>query len=245
MWPACDISSSLRGRSQDQALQLHHCRHHRSPCPPCAHLSQRDPSYHAHPRDLARVPAKADWRYLVEREHQPGPVHVAFRGKTIAFTVGVHILVLRFGLEASMRIITLQDFNEIVSNCVPGPNKNRAKANRLRSFPLPRHSASLSLDLRRRTAISISSQQSSWATMSLFSRISPASCVCTLSVGLAFSHGTKSNRDPCCGQIDSGGSFRAALTGYVSGLWRGPGTLGVGDEPTGLAAGWEEAERTQ
>ncbi|KAJ7445356.1 hypothetical protein B0H11DRAFT_1930585 [Mycena galericulata] len=27
--------------------------------------------------------------------------------------------------------------------------------------------------------------------------------------------------------------------------WRGPGTLGVGDEPTGLAAGWEEAEKTQ
>ncbi|KAJ6544913.1 hypothetical protein B0H10DRAFT_1836644 [Mycena sp. CBHHK59/15] len=102
-----------------------------------AHLSQRDPSYHAHPGDLARVPAKADWRYLVECEHQPGPVHIAFRGKTIAFTVGVHILVLHFGLEASMRIITLQDFNEIVSNCVPGPNKNRAKANRLRSFPLP------------------------------------------------------------------------------------------------------------
>jgi hypothetical protein len=36
-----------------------------------------------------------------------------------------------------MLLLSKADFDEIVSTCVPGNNKNPAKAKRLRSFPLP------------------------------------------------------------------------------------------------------------
>ncbi|KAJ7233257.1 hypothetical protein C8J57DRAFT_1532615 [Mycena rebaudengoi] len=105
--------------------------------PEDSELLKPDPSYCPSRMDLAR--AKSDYMYLIQREHQPGPVHVSFRGKSIAFTVGCNILALHFGLEASLRIIPLADFNEIMSTCVPGPNPDRKKAKRLRSFPLPPH----------------------------------------------------------------------------------------------------------
>jgi hypothetical protein len=48
-----------------------------------------------------------------------------------------HIFVIHFGLEGNCRLMPRADFNEIVSQCQPGPNPDRAKVKRLRSFPLP------------------------------------------------------------------------------------------------------------
>jgi hypothetical protein len=48
-----------------------------------------------------------------------------------------HALICHFSLEGNMLLLSKADFDEIVSTCVPGNNKNPAKAKRLRSFPLP------------------------------------------------------------------------------------------------------------
>jgi hypothetical protein len=48
-----------------------------------------------------------------------------------------HALICHFSLEGNMLMLSKADFDEIVSMCVPGNNKNPAKAKRLRLFPLP------------------------------------------------------------------------------------------------------------
>ena len=104
--------------------------------------------------DAARSPETCPWRYLIDRPQVPGPVHVAFRGKSLAFTAGEvrniwlqithsltsvsqHILVIHFGLEGNLRLVPNADLFEITSVSQPGPNRNAAKAQRLRTFPLP------------------------------------------------------------------------------------------------------------
>jgi hypothetical protein len=44
---------------------------------------------------------------------------------------------IRFGLEGTLRLIPLLDFEAITSASVPRPNDDKAKAARLHSFPLP------------------------------------------------------------------------------------------------------------
>ncbi|KAJ7199941.1 hypothetical protein GGX14DRAFT_372584, partial [Mycena pura] len=102
-------------------------------------LPMPDTSYRMNRYDELRVNKKKNlsWRYLVDREQLKGPVHVTFRGKSLAFTVGPHILVIHFGLEGYLHILSKGDYEEIISECRPGPNSNRAKADRLRTFPLP------------------------------------------------------------------------------------------------------------
>ncbi|KAJ6597339.1 hypothetical protein B0H10DRAFT_752917 [Mycena sp. CBHHK59/15] len=97
-----------------------------------------DPAYTMNKFDALRTSKKdCEWKYLVDRIQKPGPVHVTFRGKSLAFTAGQHILVVHFGLEGDTRLIPCRDFEEIVSTCQPGPNPNGSKAEHLRSFPLP------------------------------------------------------------------------------------------------------------
>ncbi|KAJ6522825.1 hypothetical protein DFH09DRAFT_1096993 [Mycena vulgaris] len=78
----------------------------------------------------------AKW-YLVNRVLKTGPVHVAVRGENLVLTAGHHALVVHFDLEGNLRFMKRVDFDNMVSTCVPGNNKNRSKANRLHSFLLP------------------------------------------------------------------------------------------------------------
>ncbi|KAJ7797866.1 hypothetical protein B0H14DRAFT_3546691 [Mycena olivaceomarginata] len=89
------------------------------------------------PHDEKRIPHDAPWMYLVNRALLSGPVNVAVRGKCLAPTAGHHALICHFSLEGNMLLLSKADFDEIVSTCVPGNNKNPAKAKRLPSFPLP------------------------------------------------------------------------------------------------------------
>jgi hypothetical protein len=44
---------------------------------------------------------------------------------------------VHFALEGTLSLIPVADFQEITSSCCPGPNSDKAKAARLRSFLLP------------------------------------------------------------------------------------------------------------
>ncbi len=48
-----------------------------------------------------------------------------------------HAVRIHLGLEACISIVSLKDYRALISNCAPGPNRNKSKANRLRSFILP------------------------------------------------------------------------------------------------------------
>ncbi|KAJ7135079.1 hypothetical protein C8R46DRAFT_1325836 [Mycena filopes] len=87
--------------------------------------------------DQRRIPKTAKWRYLLDCQFVPGPVHVAIRGKCLAITAGYHTIVCNFGPGGNLRPMKLVDFEAMVAECVPGNNSNPRKANRLRSFLLP------------------------------------------------------------------------------------------------------------
>ncbi|KAJ7652759.1 hypothetical protein DFH06DRAFT_1134213 [Mycena polygramma] len=63
--------------------------------------------------DAARIKKNCEWKYLVDREQPTGPVHVTFRGKSLAFTAGPNILVTHFGPEGNMRLLPISGFNTI------------------------------------------------------------------------------------------------------------------------------------
>ena len=46
-------------------------------------------------------------------------------------------MVFRLGLEGMLLRIPTPDFYEILDDCVPGPNRTQAKANRMRAFKVP------------------------------------------------------------------------------------------------------------
>ncbi|KAI0690724.1 hypothetical protein C8T65DRAFT_587704, partial [Cerioporus squamosus] len=66
-----------------------------------------------------------------------GPVCVAARGKELVVAAGYHAVRIHLGLEASVFVVSLEDYHALTERCRPGPNKNKAKAKRLRSFKLP------------------------------------------------------------------------------------------------------------
>ncbi|KAI4517632.1 hypothetical protein K525DRAFT_210456 [Schizophyllum commune Loenen D] len=80
---------------------------------------------------------KQVWEYLL-RKLEPGEIHVARRNKQLAIAAGPHCISFRFGLEGHLMKFTRHDFDEIILMDVPGPNKNKAKAARLRSFKVPK-----------------------------------------------------------------------------------------------------------
>ncbi|KAJ6578219.1 hypothetical protein B0H19DRAFT_1338284, partial [Mycena capillaripes] len=101
-------------------------------------LSDAAASFEINKFHAARIKKKYEWKYLVDREQEKGPVHVTFRGKcSHSLLSRCHILVIHFGLEGNLHLLPISDFIQIVSTCQPGPNPNAAKAKRLRSFPLP------------------------------------------------------------------------------------------------------------
>ncbi|KAK7050766.1 hypothetical protein R3P38DRAFT_2687100 [Favolaschia claudopus] len=77
-------------------------------------------------------------RYLITNERKSGPIHVAVRGKCLAISAGYHILVCHFGLEGEILTIPRYIYDRVISRCVPGNNPNPAKADRLRSFLIPK-----------------------------------------------------------------------------------------------------------
>ncbi|TFK79759.1 hypothetical protein K466DRAFT_505057, partial [Polyporus arcularius HHB13444] len=66
-----------------------------------------------------------------------GPVCVVARGKELVIAAGFHAVRIHLGLEASVFVVSLEDYHALTEKCRPGPNKNKAKAKRLRSFVLP------------------------------------------------------------------------------------------------------------
>ncbi|KAJ6459765.1 hypothetical protein C8R47DRAFT_1081163 [Mycena vitilis] len=87
--------------------------------------------------DEQRSPKTADWRYLVDKPLQCGEIFLKVRGKCIAVSCGYHALVCHMSLEGNLRTMSRPDFDELVSICVPGSNKDRAKAAKMRSFRVP------------------------------------------------------------------------------------------------------------
>ncbi|KAI1781794.1 hypothetical protein LXA43DRAFT_907703, partial [Ganoderma leucocontextum] len=75
-------------------------------------------------------------RYLL-KPLDYGDVSVACRGKEIILAAGFHAVRIHLGLEASICAMSLEDYRALTTQCRPGPNKNKAKAKKLRSFVLP------------------------------------------------------------------------------------------------------------
>ncbi|KAK6977239.1 hypothetical protein R3P38DRAFT_2582166 [Favolaschia claudopus] len=87
--------------------------------------------------DDKKFAKKAPGRYLLTQQLKDGPVHAAVRGKSLAISAGYHAIVVHFALEGNLIPMSRAKFEEIVADYVPGNNKNKGKANRLRSFSLP------------------------------------------------------------------------------------------------------------
>ncbi|KAK7032696.1 hypothetical protein R3P38DRAFT_2520548 [Favolaschia claudopus] len=87
--------------------------------------------------DDKKFSKKAPGRYLLTQQLKDGPVHAAVRGKSLAISAGHHAIVVHFALEGNLIPMSRAEFDEIVADSVPGNNKNKGKANRLRSFCLP------------------------------------------------------------------------------------------------------------
>ncbi|KAH7902820.1 hypothetical protein BJ138DRAFT_973516, partial [Hygrophoropsis aurantiaca] len=95
-----------------------------------------DNSYEANVHDLLRS-KNQPYEYLVNRQLQKGELHACARGKILAIAAGHHLVAISLGLEAHIVGMTKDDFDEITKEDQPGPNKNRMKADKLRTFPLP------------------------------------------------------------------------------------------------------------
>ncbi|RPD59027.1 hypothetical protein L226DRAFT_436751, partial [Lentinus tigrinus ALCF2SS1-7] len=91
------------------------------------------------PYDNDRVQSRGGKKFSpLLRRLSDGPVSVASRGKELLVAAGYHAVRIHLGLEASVFVVSLQDFEDLTAQCQPGPNKDRVKAKRLRSFTLPR-----------------------------------------------------------------------------------------------------------
>ncbi|KAK6981428.1 hypothetical protein R3P38DRAFT_3293768 [Favolaschia claudopus] len=104
--------------------------------------------------DAGKMKQGAPGRYLLETERKSGPIHVAVRGKCLAISAGharspffypfvahhgaQHILVCHFGLEGEILTVPRYIYDQVIARSVPGNNPNAAKAERLRSFLIPR-----------------------------------------------------------------------------------------------------------
>ncbi|KAG5349291.1 hypothetical protein C0989_004806 [Termitomyces sp. Mn162] len=100
-------------------------------------LEQGNPDFASNFHDLARS-KKKPWEYLVNQGLSPGPIHVSVRGKCLAIAAGHHCVAFNFGLEANVVQMSKGDFQLILAGDGPGPNDNKAKAERLRSFQMPK-----------------------------------------------------------------------------------------------------------
>ncbi|KAK7001753.1 hypothetical protein R3P38DRAFT_3044301 [Favolaschia claudopus] len=93
---------------------------------------------HVDEHDASKMKEGAVGRFLLTKERKSGPIHVAVRGKCLAISAGYHILVCHFGLEGEVLTIPRFIYDQVIARSVPGNNPNAAKAERLRSFLIPR-----------------------------------------------------------------------------------------------------------
>ncbi|KAJ7482728.1 hypothetical protein FB451DRAFT_1364625 [Mycena latifolia] len=89
------------------------------------------------PWDAARIPDRADWGYLAKKQLDSGPVHVAVRGKCLVFSAGYHAIICHLGLEGNITSMSIEDYQLLVAQCIPGSNDDSEKAEKMRSFLLP------------------------------------------------------------------------------------------------------------
>ncbi|KAJ7233378.1 hypothetical protein C8J57DRAFT_1250030 [Mycena rebaudengoi] len=87
--------------------------------------------------DAKKIRAGAEWSYLVEQELESGPVNIMSRGKCVVILAGFHSITCHFTLEGNMLSVPIDIYKEVIHECVPGNNKDHAKAARLQSFLLP------------------------------------------------------------------------------------------------------------
>ncbi|KAJ3539846.1 hypothetical protein NMY22_g4552 [Coprinellus aureogranulatus] len=101
-------------------------------------LEPDDPHYAAqcNPHDLASA-KRNGCLYLVNRPLKAGTLVAAVRGKGLVVAAGYHAVTLNLGLEACCHVFRLEDYYAILDGDGPGPNPDRKKAQRLRSFRLP------------------------------------------------------------------------------------------------------------
>ncbi|KAI3599201.1 hypothetical protein WG66_013420 [Moniliophthora roreri] len=106
-----------------------------------------DPSYKLDPFDEQKLNARGscgrgrksqyqDARYLMKGLKE-GPLLVAIRGKLMALGAGYHCMVIHWGLEAHPIEVKRQLFDELTAVSLPGPNKQKSKAEMLRQFRIP------------------------------------------------------------------------------------------------------------
>ncbi|KAF9049376.1 hypothetical protein BDZ89DRAFT_1057739 [Hymenopellis radicata] len=77
-------------------------------------------------------------RHLL-RPTTPGSLHAVIRGKLMAIACGHHCMTIHWGLEAQLIVVTVEQLQELITCDTPGPNLDRKKAQRLRSFRVPEH----------------------------------------------------------------------------------------------------------
>ncbi|KAH7903422.1 hypothetical protein BJ138DRAFT_988223, partial [Hygrophoropsis aurantiaca] len=99
-------------------------------------MVNEDQPFEANAHDAARA-RNQPYEYLVNRSLAAGELHASARGKILAIAAGQHLLELSLGLEAHVLGMTKADFDNIIAGDQPGPNGNRSKAQKLRTFALP------------------------------------------------------------------------------------------------------------
>lgn len=67
----------------------------------------------------------------------PAPLVCRSRGKSLLLAAGPHVMVVCFALETCIIGMSPQDYKEIISNDIPGPNPDPEKAEHLRTFQIP------------------------------------------------------------------------------------------------------------
>ncbi|KAI0325881.1 hypothetical protein GY45DRAFT_1259994, partial [Cubamyces sp. BRFM 1775] len=85
--------------------------------------------------DKQKASGKSYSRYLKPLES--GELHVKARGKEIVFACGYHAVRVHFGLEGNMVILGINDYNQLILQDCPGSNKDKTKAEQMRSFLVP------------------------------------------------------------------------------------------------------------
>ncbi|KAI0083573.1 hypothetical protein BDY19DRAFT_977432 [Irpex rosettiformis] len=102
-------------------------------------LVEDDRPVHGVPTHMDRERSRnKPWEYLLE-SRATGEFVAGVLGKVLAVAAGHHLVFINFGLEANVMRVSSEDYALLAnpSQDVPGPNKNKGKAQKMRSFAIP------------------------------------------------------------------------------------------------------------
>ncbi|KAI0086221.1 hypothetical protein BDY19DRAFT_1059081 [Irpex rosettiformis] len=106
---------------------------------PAIDLIEEDRPEHMKPSEMDRERSnKKPWEYLLE-SRLSGEFLVGVRGKILAIAAGHHLVFVNFGVGANVMPVSSEDYAAFAaqSQDIPGPNKSKQKANKMRSFAIP------------------------------------------------------------------------------------------------------------